>query len=229
MTLALSAGDWLSFLPFWLIPYVSFVAVAAMVTQRFRAERDALVRSTPALRFAGVDNQDVGLLKFTGSGAAALAPPMQTHFVRLFVANDPGDQIGANAESVAATITVSDLSGSVLLDGIQGRWASSPQGPELKKLGVDNEGRAITLEANGTKEALDIAMRYEADGECFAWNNDNTRYADPHTRRYAAHRLSGAEFLVDVTVRGSNTKPLRGRFRLRNEGAGKPLKLIGPQ
>lgn len=142
-------------------------------------------------------------------------------FVRVRVTNDPGDRPGERALGVVATVIFHPPDGGNELLRIDGRWAEAPQAPELQRIGLSKEGRALDIEANADTHPLDIAMKYEYDTDCFAYNNDNgLRAADG---RFEPHRLVGTQFLVRVVLKGTNTTRVEKRFVLDNPGVGLPL------
>jgi hypothetical protein len=213
LTLLLIVRGWLSWLPSWLFAYAATVAVALMVVHRLVVELRRLATERPSLRFVGTDWDEVTVCEFNRAGEVGRSDGCT--FVRVVVANDPGERAGTTATQVVATISVRDTaSRAVLIEAMQGRWASTPQGPELRRIGIDHESRAIDIPANGATEQIDIAMRVNGDASCYAYNNDNTRRSDLGLGRMRAHELVGTRFTIEVAVKGANTPTLRGAFEL---------------
>jgi hypothetical protein len=179
-------------------------------------------RPKPKLAFVGTDiDNNARVMIHSQSGTRPVNAPMS--WARVLVANDPGDEIGAPAESVVSTVAFYDETGQNLLFELEGRWAEAPQAPELTRIGLSKEGRELDMEANADKHPVDVAMKYIGDDDCYAWNNENGREAVDG--RLDRHGLSGDTIRVRVSLRGGNTSPLRSWFTLTNPGKGHVLVL----
>ena len=143
------------------------------------------------------------------------------HYVRVFVANDPGERIGACAQRVAATIAFLDERDTPLLEMI-GRWAETPQRLETGRIGLTLEESQLDIDGNALPHALDIAMKTPADDHFYAFNHENSQAPD---LRRDAHRIAVGHCRVRVRVRAANAAPITRTFTLRNEGVGGGLSL----
>ena len=139
------------------------------------------------------------------------------HYVRVRVANDPGERVGECAGAVTATIAFLDDGGRQLIPEMIGRWAETRQRVETGRLGLTMEESEIDIEANGRPNPLDIAMKAPTDTHFYAFNHENSQARD---LRLDAHRIDIARCRVCVTVRAGNSVPIGRTFLLRNAGVG---------
>jgi hypothetical protein len=156
------------------------------------------------------------------ASAAQLEAVIGNYYVRVFVANDPGEQIGDAARSVAAKIAFLNDAGELLIPEMIGRWSETPQRLQTGRLGLTLEESQLDIEANGLPHALDIAMKEPAEHHFYAFNHENSQAANLCLE---AHRLDVAKCQVRVTLRAANSPSIIRTFELRNEGVGGGLRL----
>jgi hypothetical protein len=180
----------------------------------------------PHLKFVGIDiDRDAQLFRRVVRGGVdrGIVPvDGPQSWARVLIANDPGDEPGARAERVVAWNTFFDYMSNVELLTVEARWAEAPQAPEIQRIGLSKEGRELDIDGNGDAHPLDIAMKFDSDNECFAYNNENGQLPDGKLEK---HLLRGERFYVRVRVKGGNTPPQVGWYMLENLGANQPLTL----
>jgi hypothetical protein len=157
------------------------------------------------------------------SGGSAIASSGSASYEPLFFAyvdvlNRPRKSSGGkDAEKVHAKVRFFTHGGD-LIEQINGKWSSSFQHPHSEG-SLRAEEKDIPANENG--EPLDIAMKYERDDQCHAFNEENRFHAPSDMR----HRPLGTEssLIVEVELRGRNARKTR-RFELSHGGVGsKPL------
>jgi hypothetical protein len=93
-------------------------------------------------------------------------PPAPNDFARVQIANEPPPGLrGECAEKVAARITFRTQDGDVLLAGMLGRWAETPQRIERGRLGLSLEETQLDIDANGVPHPVDVAMKAIEDAQ----------------------------------------------------------------
>jgi hypothetical protein len=115
------------------------------------------------------------------------------------------------------------------------RWAGSPQPVPIQAFMQDGtqiqivDPMRMTLESRidvypGEKEGelLDVAGRFDVDGECYGWNNETYFCSTPW--RNPDWSLPHGRYLVKVSIRSSGQKCL-GVFRLINDVPRKDCRL----
>lgn len=124
------------------------------------------------------------------------------------------------------TITFHHLDGqNVFGRAMAVRWSGSPQPIPLEAITDDNrrfqifDPMRLTLDSRidvypGEHEILDVAVRHDAEPECYGWNNE--AYLQPHVWRTPGWRLPPGRYLVKVVVVSSGQK-CEGVFRLIND------------
>jgi len=126
-------------------------------------------------------------------------------FFRVAVSNKPFSKLlrwvpRQTAENCRPKIEFYDLN-KKLLFGFNGRWASTPELPQLehdhllKLLYPD----PVTIPV-GDSEFLDIIVKYEKDKEAYGWNNE----AYIHNWRIPHYKLNCGKYLVKVTINTQN-------------------------
>jgi hypothetical protein len=150
------------------------------------------------------------------------ASPVIHDFVRVFVANDPpAGAVGAVAEKVFANVAFVAVKGDTALEMLA-RWAEAPQRAQTGHVGISLDDAQLDIEPNGLAHPLDIAMKRRGDICFYAVNSENsaaTEFCLPK------HELTYPEYIVRVSLRGSNTDEVVGEFILRNEGFGGTISL----
>jgi len=68
---------------------------------------------------------------------------------------------------------------------------------------------------SGESEQLDLAVRFDDDGECYGWCNDN--YNSNPQWRNPDWKLGHKKYLVEVTIVSSGGERCNGLFRLIND------------
>jgi hypothetical protein len=117
-----------------------------------------------------------------------------------------------------------------------GRWANLPaptpttlktqEGAILGLLDIDQFNRQSFMDIYpGDKEPLDIAVRFDEDAECYAWNND--AYIGPQPGRNPNWRLDKGVYLAQVTISISGRQHV-SYFRIHNEGLRNTFRLERP-
>jgi hypothetical protein len=141
-------------------------------------------------------------------------------FARVRVTNDsPSEAEGIAAENVTATVAYYNAAGDCVLGPLDGRWASSKQRHEWDRVGLHVEPLETNIPARAKPRPLDIAMKYAADEECYAFNNDNAFAHEDG--RLEKQRLGRGTFRVELVLRASNIgEPIVRSFVLTNPGAG---------
>jgi len=126
---------------------------------------------------------------------------------------------------------------------MQVRWTRTPE-PVLQRMLVDGEMISyidpgsfpprISKDLHpGQSELIDVAARFEQDGECYGWNNNNY-FSEPRWRN-PEHKLGHARYLVkaEITSAGDSCEKFfrlvndvpRSSFRLENEQRGDRAKI----
>ena len=146
------------------------------------------------------------------ASVAAMAAAGRYRFVRVFVANDPGDRLGARARRVVAKIAFVDAEEREL-KLMNGRWAETEQRVESGRLNPSEDEAVIDIDANGRAHSLDIAMKVPGESEFYACNYENSGAPG---LRLASHRLEESQCRVHVTVRAENALPITQTFVLSN-------------
>lgn len=210
---------------FWLFSGALLIAVA----EGSAVHRD--MHAGPQLQFVGTEAADAVTFSTAGpavTGVFGLDPPpggrvvggpapSKSGFVRVCVANDPGQRIGECARHVAATIAFLDDSDRPLMPPMVGRWAETPQRAETGRFGLSLEEAQLDIEANGLPHSLDVAMKVPGQTEFYAYNHENSGTSD---LRLGQHRLDVAECRVQITLRPANARSITGTFLLRNDSEG---------
>lgn len=121
------------------------------------------------------------------------------------------------AERVVAHIVFYDTKDKDILNrDFIGRWGNSIKQPKTREdLDVEENNHWVDMFPNGTRYELDIVMKHKSETNVFAFNN--TSYWYPEFRGIE-NILDGNEFVVKVTLRGSNIDPKEFKFRLVNNG-----------
>lgn len=124
-----------------------------------------------------------------------------------------------------ANVRFEHLDGTSLFgEGMNGRWAASPEPVPLEALfGTsrlqiwDANRMSMTSETSipaGESEELDIAVRCDADADAYGWSNQS--YQPPFWKN-PRWRIDRGKYQVRVTVRSGGAKVER-LFRLDNDG-----------
>ena len=130
----------------------------------------------------------------------------------------------ANAKRVIAEITYYDSNGVEKLplrpDGI--RFGGITQPPYQDKGKPRHEYHEIEFNANGYAHELTIAMKYEEDEYCYAYDDLSYGYSDWRKPKY---KLEGNDFYIKVNLNGENIQQGEWWFKLHNKGIGDSMKL----
>ena len=213
--------------------------ILVLLEGAFRIHRQARERLAemeaapfPHLRFVSTEVEPARIVSMVVPfGAAGPSPAAEgtepgdgyANFARVQIANDPPSGVrGQRAERVAATITFTAPDGTVLLEGMLGRWAETLSRLETGRMGLSLDESQLDLEANGVPHPLDIAMHCPGDRGCYAYNFENSRAVD---LRLPTHLLDGSEIHVTVVLRSANADEVQGEFLLRNGGPAGSLAL----
>jgi len=144
-----------------------------------------------------------------------------------------GWMVRSTALQCLGTITFHHLDGQNIFGrSMAARWAGSRQPVGMPAIGPQGELfqifdiLALTSESRidvypGEKEALDIAVKMDADTECYGWSNESyfgTLWRNPRWQ------LPNGSYLVSVQVFSSGQK-CTGVFRLINEGSRSDFRL----
>lgn len=129
-------------------------------------------------------------------------------------ANCPKDGTGENkAKNVAATITIFDMEGKVLLPSKSGRWSDTDDPSNLSREGKVN---ILNMEflSNCTPRGLDLVMKYKGEKDWYFYNNDNYFFDDWVDDK---HKIKEDTVIIEVQLIGERVKD-KFRFTLHNEG-----------
>jgi len=173
------------------------------------------------------------------------APAREGRFVRVKVWNKarvPAWLAPKPAQQCWARITFKSVAtGEVVVEGMVGRWASTPE-PTVYRVPVGGAHAAIGFDMNALlhperqtvtipaskdpspyAESLDIAAQLDEDVDTYAWNHENYRH-EP-LWRYGEHRLVPETYHIDIVIGFAEGKA-HGEFLLTNSGHRRQLSLV---
>jgi hypothetical protein len=149
------------------------------------------------------------------SGLAVAEP----YFARIYLTNRPLQPSREVAEKVVAHITFKNRKGNAVIPTMIGRWADNP---EVAQVGNLRQIKTIDIEPNGLPVCLDVAVKYEEDADCFAYNDDSVVrdafWRDPEKR------LPPGKYLVEIELLGLGVKQ-NVKAILENRGIGEAPEL----
>ena len=128
----------------------------------------------------------------------------------------------AKASDVIAEISFYSDEGELILDRIYGRWGDVEQ--PRKAFEPIREYAKVEFEPTGYPHELDIAMKYEEDEDCYAFNNE-TYFSGCHDWRVPKFLLRGNRFRIKVNLKGVPMVDKEWWFMLYNEGVGKGIRI----
>jgi hypothetical protein len=116
---------------------------------------------------------------------------------------------GRDAENVVTKLRFESSDGTVT--EMHGRWSQLPQHGDPERT-LEAEG--ITIPSNGEPKWVDVAIKYQDDDECYAFNDEN-RF---QSRDLRYRPLGPSPIRVEVTAKGSNCRGARAVFTLTHSG-----------
>ncbi len=131
--------------------------------------------------------------------------------------------IEANAKGVWGEITFFDLQGQLQLGPIKARWRSIEQPSRRPLLSPEKQYYQVDLDASGLEDRIILAIKYDNDTECYAFNDESYRFPECKNPHF---KLTGDQLEVLVKLEGQNLTETRFWFRLYNDGIRKPLRII---
>ncbi len=124
------------------------------------------------------------------------------------ISNQP-QVAGRDAENVVTRLRFEASDGTVT--EMHGRWSQLPQHGDPERT-LEAEG--ITIPSNGERKWLDVAIKYQDDEICYAFNDEN-RF---RSRDLRYRPLGPSPIRVEVTAKGSNCRPAKANFTLTHSG-----------
>ena len=150
-------------------------------------------------------------------------PPPKPYFTHVKFCNTPQVRsTDARAKDVIAEITFFDSEGgNEVLKPFKGRWGDTKQPSYLEQGTPTRELDSVDFEENGNEHELDIALKYQDEEVCYAFNN--TSYSAPMWKN-PNFELNGERFQVRVRLKGQMVDK-EWWFTLHNLGRNQGLKI----
>lgn len=140
------------------------------------------------------------------------------------VSNDPEvSMLEAQVGNAVTTITFFTMDGREAVR-LYGRWTENEQPGTRPHLVPIDDLRRRNLIPNGEPNGIDIALKYEGEDCCYAFDDETCRYVKGW--RNPKYRLPDAEYRVRIKIRGLGLRePQEEWLLLRNLGAGRGFDL----
>lgn len=143
------------------------------------------------------------------SGPAGIGvSPVVAQYIKVPVSNDHRAQVAA--EDVQAWLDFENADGEPLAEHAQARWAHTEQAPDRSQFArLDDPALNEVQIPPGSTRHLDVVAFADEFGGFRLWTNQSMlMLADPQ------YRIDVDDFIVTLTVRGSNTPPLSVKLRV---------------
>lgn len=175
----------------------------------------ALMMTTTTTTALYITNLIPSAFPLSGFGPATYIGPgdQAVYGTYVLIANKPRIA-GRDAKDVVTRLRFEGSDGSIT--EIHGRWSQLPQHGDPERT-LEAEG--IDIPSNGEWKWLDVAIKYQDDEVCYAFNDEN-RFRS-RDLRYRA--LGPSPIRVEVTAKGSNCQPATASFVLTHRGKGRGL------
>jgi hypothetical protein len=212
----------------WTAPLAALVSLAAVsclhaaYSLRRGSSRQARLPKQPTapqersarISFAGWEAVEAPLTPADGEAA---------WLSRLNFTSEPDPQaMILQSPSVAAIVEFYDGSGESLQFAMVGQWASGL--PDMAT-GAQPEGtNTIEIPLGGPPSALNIALKYDQDEECYGFNHETPGHASDDWRD-RQKRLEPGEWIVKVVIYGTSLEETFW-FKLVNRGAGHRARVV---
>lgn len=140
------------------------------------------------------------------------------------VSNDPENKVPeAQVDKAIITIRFIAADGKEAVK-LYGRWTENEQPGTRSLLMPIDDIRRRDLIPNGEPNNIDVALKYEAEDCCYAFNDETCRYSNDW--RDPKYRLPETEYRVHVVLNGVGLSENTEEWLvLRNLGAGKGMQL----
>jgi len=165
--------------------------------------------SRPHLTLDPVIIQRAPIVAAAASGPVGIGVgPIVAEFVKCPVSND--DRAPVAAEDVQGWLQFDRTNGEHLAERVQARWAHTEQAPDRSPFArLDDPAlNEVQIPAGSTRH-LDLVAFADEFGGFRMWTNQSMRMlADPQ------YRINADDFTMTLTVRGSNTPPLKVKLRV---------------
>lgn len=127
----------------------------------------------------------------------------------------------ANAPKVRTVMTFYDVAGKRKFQLDKVRPAGIAQPPHQQPSELPQKYYEVEYNANGNPWEITVALKYEEDDECYAFDDHCYRYYSTKWRK-PEYLLQGDSFYIKVDLSGENTEGTWW-FELKNHGVGKGI------
>jgi hypothetical protein len=151
-----------------------------------------------------------------GTGAGLVV----AEFVKCPISNDPRAAVAA--EDVQGWLRFDRINGENVAERVQARWAHTEQAPDRSPFArLDDPALNEVQIPAGSIRHLDVVTFADEFGGFRMWTNQSMlMLADPQ------YRIDAENFIVTLTVRGSNTPPLTAKLRVEKGRDGVQIERI---
>ena len=184
---------------------------------------DQIISSLPNIELYGEPYVDERIIRELKLRSDIVVSPPKPYFTHVKFCNNPQFRTAdARAKDVIAEITFFISEGETkILNPFYGRWCDTKQPSYLEQGTPMRELHSVDFEESGLEHELDIALKYQDEEVCYAFNN--TSYSAPMWKN-PNFELHGERFQVRVRLKGQMVDK-EWWFTLHNLGRNQGLKI----
>ena len=208
---------------------IGFLAIGSYViglkreNQNLSERLHQITSSLPNIELYGEPYADERIIRGLKLRSDTVVSPPKPYFIHVKFYNNPQVRTAdARAKDVIAKITFSDSEGeNEVLNPFKGRWGDTKQPSYLEQGTPPRELDSVDFEESGLEHELDIALKYQDEEVCYAFNN--TSYSAPMWKN-PNFILHGERFQINVRLTGQMVDK-EWWFILHNLGKNQGLKI----
>lgn len=221
-------GSYLTMLWDWFQPsYLAIVPAVLLLIAALKLQRRVDIseeKPRPHLEISGLPYTDKRAIRSVDASRKLIGEPFFCHVK--FQNNPKIRSPQANACKVFSTITFYDMNGKQKLQLDKVRFSEIAEPPFRQPSMSNRDYYEVEFNANGHPWELTIALKYEEDDNCYAFDDES--YNAPEWKK-PQYLLQEKSYWVKVSLSGENTQG-EWWFKLQNYGIGKDPQLeLSPQ
>lgn len=184
---------------------------------------DQIISSLPNIELYGEPYVDERIIRELKLRADMVDSPLKPYFTHVKFCNNPQVRTAdARAKDVIAQITFFDSEGeNEVLNPFKGRWGDTKQPSYLEQGTPVRELHSVDFEESGLEHELDIALKYQDEEVCYAYNNESYWASGWKLLEFILH---GERFQISVRLTGQKVDK-EWFFILHNLGKNRGLKI----
>lgn len=201
----------------------SYVMGLKRENQNLAERLHQITSSLPNIELCGEPYVDERIIHGLKSLSGIVVSPSKPYFTHVKFCNNPQVRTAdARAKDVIAQITFSDSEGeNEVLNPFKGRWGDTKQPSYLEQGTPMRELHSVDFEESGLEHELDIALKYQDEEVCYAYNNESYWASGWKLLEFILH---GERFQISVRLKGQKVDK-EWWFILHNLGKNQGLKI----